>query len=188
MLEEDIFDLTPQEFFDTVGNDIDFWYLKSLALLASAEAVESICGRTPSEPKSEEKVAKWMDMHEVFRMLCGMALECMFKSLWLKQGGVLAKKGRYRSIPGTRDHDLGSLEGRISEKVDTGLDAEEKKLLARLSFFIVYGRYPINKSISTYPSSPCNDEPIRWCKWGSKDYRMLNELTDKLINLIENES
>lgn len=186
-MDEDIYDLTPQEFFDTVGNDIDSWYLKSLALLCSAEVVENSCGQTPSEPKSEETVAKWMGVHEVARMLWGMALECMFKALWLKHGGVLAKKGKYINIPGIKDHDLCSLEDKIAEKIDTGLNTEEKRLLARLSFFIIYGRYPIKKSTSMYPSSPCSNEPICWCRWIPEDNRTLNEVIDKLIHLIRNE-
>lgn len=183
-MDEHISDLTPQEFFDTSGNNLDLWYWKSLALLSSAEAVENSCGQIPSNPKDEEEVVEWMEVHGVSRMLRGMALECLLKALWLKHGGRLSDKGEYRSIPGTKDHDLCSLENKIAEKVDTGLNTEEKRLLARLSFFIVAGRYPIPKSISAYPSSPCSDEAIRWCRWIPEDDRTLNELIKKLNNLI----
>ena len=186
-MNEDISDLTPQEFFDTVGNNIDLWYWKSLALLSSAEAVENSCGQIPSDPKNEEEVYRWMELHGITRMLRGMAIECMFKALWLKHGGRLADKGKYKSIPGTKDHDLCSLEDKMAEKVHTGLNTEERRLLARLSFFIVYGRYPIRKSISAYPSSPCSDEPIRWCRWIAEDDRTLNEVIKKLNHLIRNE-
>ena len=187
ILKEDTYKFDPQEFFDKIGNNIDLWYWKSLALLSSAEAVEGSCGQTPSDPKNEEDVVEWMEIHGITRMLRGMALECMFKALWLKYGGRLAVKGKYQCIPGTKDHDLCSLEEKISEKIDTGLNSEERKLLARLSFFIIYGRYPIRKSISSYPSSPCSDEPIHWCRWIPEDDEILNGVIEKLINLITNE-
>ncbi len=111
-MDKDISNPTLQEFFDTVGNDVSSWCRKSLALLCSADAVENSCGQTPSDPKNEEEVVKWMEVHGVTRMLRGMAIECMFKALWLEHGGKLVDKGEYRGIPGTKNHDLCSLEAK----------------------------------------------------------------------------
>jgi hypothetical protein len=187
-LDKDISNLTPQEFFDTVGNDSSSWYRKSWALLCSADAVENSCGQMPRDPDNEEEVVKWAEVHGVARMLRGMALECMFKALWIEHGGSLVSKGKYKGIPGTKDHDLCSLEAKVAEKADTGLNTEEKRLLARLSFFIEFGRYPIRKSISAkYPSSPCSDKPIRWCLWTPEKDRLFNGIMEKLSRLFKNE-
>ncbi|MFC1694074.1 hypothetical protein ACFL1R_11260 [Candidatus Latescibacterota bacterium] len=39
-------------------------------------------------------------------MLHAMALECLFKALWLKEGGILADGGKYIKIPGINNHNL----------------------------------------------------------------------------------
>jgi len=96
-MDEDVFDLPPQERFDSISNDADLWAYKSFALFSSAKAVESSCGRAPREPNDVHVVYEWAEMHGVSRMLRGMAFECLFKALWLSYGGVLADKGKYRS-------------------------------------------------------------------------------------------
>jgi hypothetical protein len=186
-LDKDILDLTPQDMFDTIGNDVSSWCRKSLSLLCSADTIENSCGIIPSDPQNEEEVAKWVEVHGVVRMLRGMGVECMLKALWLEHGGSLVNKGIYRGIPGTKDHDLCSLEAKVAEKVDTGLNNEERSLLARLSFFIEYGRYPIRKSIfAKHPSFPRSNQPIRWCLWTPEKNRTFNEIIEKLRNLFRN--
>ena len=185
-MDEDIFDLPRQEHFDLLGNDYDLWTHKSFALFRSAKAIESACGRVPRDQKDVQEVLEWVEMHGVSRMLRGMAFECLFKALWLAYGGTLADKGKYLGIPGARDHDLCSLEGKVAERVDTGLNSKERRLLARLSFFIMYGRYPIRKSMSEqYPSTPDSDKPVYWCRWTPEDDRVLEEVTNKLQQLIK---
>ena len=185
-MDEDIFDLPRQEHFDSLGNDYDLWTHKSFALFRSAKAIESACGRVPRDQKDVQEVLEWVEMHGVSRMLRGMAFECLFKALWLAYGGTLADKGKYLGIPGARDHDLCSLEGKVAERVDTGLNSKERRLLARLSFFIMYGRYPIRKSMSEqYPSTPDSDKPVYWCRWTPEDDRVLEEVTNKLQQLIK---
>jgi len=184
-MADDILDLPPQRVFDLLGNDANLWTYSSLALFASAEAVEQSCGRTPRQPHDLKVVFEWMQMHGVSRMLRGMGFECLFKALWLASGGSLASKGKYRGIPGARDHDLCSLGRKVSELVDTRLDDEQRRVLARLSFFITHGRYPIRKSFSEQrPSAPDADGPTRWCRWTPKDERVLKQLEQTLLRLI----
>ncbi len=185
-MDEDVFDLPPQQRFDSLGNAVDLWTYKSYALFASAKAVESSCGRAPREPNDVNVVHEWMEMHGVSRMLRGVAFECLFKALWLAYGGTLAEKGKYRGIPGAKDHDLCSLERKVAELVDTGLNNEERRLLARLSFFIMYGRYPSRRSVSEeYPSAPDSDKPVYWCRWTPEDDRVLEGIENTLLRLIE---
>jgi hypothetical protein len=82
----------------------------------------------------------------VIIMLRAMAVECLLKALWLKSGGQLAKNGKYRGIPGTRDHDLASLADKVTERLSLNLSDSESDLLQRLSCNIAGGRYPIQKN------------------------------------------
>jgi hypothetical protein len=76
-------------------------------------------------------------------MLSGMAMECLLKAVWVKQGHNLVEDGKYVSIPGAGDHDLVQLAGAVG----LTLSDLEKDVLRRLSHFIEYGgRYPIPKN------------------------------------------
>ena len=83
------------------------------------------------------------------------------------------REGQYRGIPGAKDHDLCSLERKVAERVDTGLDNKAKALLARLSFFITYGRYPVMKSMSEKRPSVPIGERVLWCRWILEDRKAL---------------
>jgi hypothetical protein len=186
MTENSIFDLPRQEVFDILGNDVGLWTMRAKALFSSAKAVENRCGRVPKEPKGLSETLEWAEMHGVFRMLQGMAFECVLKTLWLKHGGLLVDKGKYRGIPGAKDHDLCELESKVAERVNTGLNSTEKMLLARLSFFITYGRYPVRKSVSgKHPSVPDDSKRALWCRWIPEDNKTLKVAKNKLFRLLE---
>ena len=181
-----IFDLPRQEVFDILGNDVGLWTRTAKALFSSAEAVEKNCGRVPKEPKRLLQTLEWAEIHGVFRMLQGMAFECTLKALWLKNGGALTNKGKYRGIPGAKNHDLCSLESKVAGRINTGLSDTEKMLLARLSFFITYGRYPIRKSVSDkHPSVPDGSERALWCRWIPEDNKTLKVAKNKLLRLLK---
>ena len=184
-MDYDIFDLPPQRLFDTLGNDAGMWSWKAECIMQAADVVEESCGPAPEHPTDEASVGRWIEMHGVVRMLWGMAFECFLKAIWLKYGGQLAWKGKYRGIPGAKDHDLCALEKKVSEKVKTRLNMEEKRLLARLSFFITYGRYPIRKSVShKHPTAAKNGKPVFWCKWETADGETLDRIYEKLSELL----
>ena len=148
--------------------------------------MENHCGCFPETPYDIEIVHRWGEMHGVARMLRGMAFECLFKALFLKYGGQLSTKGKYRGIPNTKDHDLCSLEREVSKLSQIELNTTERRMLARLSFFIVYGRYPIRRSFSEpYPESPDVDKSVYWCRWTPEDKIILYQLETKLRDLID---
>ena len=186
MDDDEYFDLSPQAQFNLSGNDVDQWLYKAIALFDSAKSLANSFCYSPEDPEDLHSVLKWIELHGVFRMLYGMAFECLFKTLWLVFGNTLVSNGKYRGIPETRDHDLCSLERKVFENVDSCLNDEERKILARLSFFITSGRYPIRKSVSErYPKAPEDDKPVYWCRWTIDDYELLKGIEDKLMGLIE---
>jgi hypothetical protein len=179
-MPDDIFDLPPQQLFDRIGNDCDFWLFRTDGLLSASETLNSSCGDPPKPP---DDPWHYMKIHMVVKMLRGMALECLLKAIWLKTGGRLTNKGKYRGILGTKDHDLYSLATKVSENIELGLTTQEKKILSRLSFAITYGRYPIQKSVTgRKPSTPKTDEMIKWNKWEiPKDDELFESIVGKLM-------
>ncbi len=193
-VEDDIFNLPPQEIFDKVGNDWHFWLSKTDALLSASELLNINCGNPPKltdEPRDRDYKKAWdyIKIHMVVRMLRGMAVECLLKAIWLKKGGTLAHKGNYRTIPGTKDHDLYLLATKVSESTALGLTVEEMKILSRLSYAITSGRYPIQKSVTgRKPSTPKMDGRIRWHKWEiPKDDEMFESIVGKLMSSFDGE-
>jgi len=119
-------------------------------------------------------------------MLRGMGFECLLKGLWVAGGGTLVTKGKYRGIPRAKDHDLCALEREVAEKVPTGLNDQERAVLARMSFFITYGRYPVRKSVSEpYPSAPNLSGPLHWCRWTPEEMACLESIKNKLFGLAD---
>jgi len=180
-MADDIFDLPPQQLFDRLGNDWDLWLSQTDALLSASEILNISCGNPPKPPDDPWDFIK---IHSVVKMLRGMAIECLLKAIWLKTGGTLTNnKGKYRTIPGTKDHDLYSLATKVSENTELGLTTEEMKILSRLSFAITSGRYPIQKSLTARPSTPNTDEIIKWNKWEiPKDDEQFESIVDKLMS------
>jgi hypothetical protein len=191
----DIFDLSPQALFDKHGNDWNSWLSRTDALLSASELLNTNCGNPPkpkSDPPSDrDYIEAWdyIKIHIVVKMLRGMTIECLLKAIWLKGGGILAHKGKYRTIPGTKDHDLYSLITKVSEKTELGLTNEEMKILSRLSFAITSGRYPIQKSVTgRNPSTPKMNEKIKWNKWAiPKDDKLFGSIVAKLMSFFEKE-
>lgn len=78
-------------------------------------------------------------------MLRGMAIECMLKALWVKQGNAIVRAGKYLGVHGAGQHDLPQLASATGFQID----AVETDLLRRLSHFIQYGgRYPVPRDAS----------------------------------------
>jgi hypothetical protein len=94
-----------------------------------------------------------------------MAIECLLKAAWISCVSPLIAEGRFRSIPGTQDHDLLSLVTALEEHLDIGLSKEELELLPVLSSAITSGRYPVRKNLNARPTKPNWLEKMRWCKW-----------------------
>jgi hypothetical protein len=82
----------------------------------------------------------------VILMLRSMAIECLLKGIYAKFCGRLSASGKYKGIPGTRDHDLVALAKTISQKRDLHLSPSELDFIDRLSKNLVRGRYPVHKT------------------------------------------
>ena len=85
-------------------------------------------------------------------MLQGMAVECLMKALWVKNGKELSDEGEFEKIPNTSDgHDLVLLAKANSFQLSEG----EEGLSVRLTHFIRYGgRYPAPKGWNKYIVGP----------------------------------
>jgi hypothetical protein len=123
-------------------------------------------------------------IHPAELMLDGMAIECLLKAAWVKQGHKLAKDGKYLGVPGAGDHDLVQLAGALKLK----LSALEKDTLGRLSHFIEYGgRYPVPKDADklqlTRAPTGGRAAATTWCT--QNDYVQLEAIVRRLDQLLD---
>jgi hypothetical protein len=183
----DLFDQSPQEIHEALGNDTEQWLLKADALHRSGEFLYERIGEPPTHDADLEDVCNWFSVHNVGRMLRGMALECLLKAMWLTRGEVLVKDGRFIGIPGAKGHDLYAMYVSACFGHRSALSQEEKKLLARLSFAIVSARYPISKSShGNYPSAPMLGNKMQWNKCEhQKDSSLFKSLWGKLSEILQ---
>lgn len=171
------------ERFHKAGNLPFPWWLVGRGLVYSAEvlygaAVVSI----PIDPNDPESTTVEMDEvanREFNRaqallgptlMLRAFGVEAMLKALYVDQGGVLAKNGKFIWPPG-KSHDLCALA--IAAKFD--LDANETELLRILEFWSTEGRYPIQTGVDRYDLAGPDAEPMSW-SWTDEnedEWRML---------------
>lgn len=152
-----------QELFELIGNDPAIWARRAEALLTSADVLDAQYSKVPKDDL--DAFWEFFKLHTVAMMLKGMAIECFLKSTWIARVSPLVIEGKFRSIPGTKDHDLLSLVTALKEHVNLDLSREELELLALLSHAITSGRYPITRSLSARPTKPDWVEPMKWCKW-----------------------
>lgn len=117
-----------------------------------------------------------LSFFRVVYMFRAMALECLFKGLWLKGGGILVQNGKLKNITGN-DHNLRSLANKVSKKIDLKISKEEKGLLDKLSRYIIAGRYPIPKKWQ-------NLKNIKFLGIPSDD-RLFEKLVNRLIKIFE---
>jgi len=154
---------TRQERFEITGNDPTAWAGRAEALLTSADVLNT---QHPDVPKDDpDAFWEFFKLHTVAMMLKGMAVECLLKAIWISHVSSLVTDGKFRSIPGTKDHDLLSLITALEEHINIGLSREELGLLPVLSFAITSGRYPVGKSLNARPTKPEWVERMKWCRW-----------------------
>jgi len=144
--------VSPQELFESSGNDPALWASRAEALLTSAHVLDAQYAEVPKDDL--DLFWKFFKLHTVAMMLKGMAIECLLKSIWIAHVSSLVVNGKFHSISGTRDHDLLSLVTAIGNHVDLSLLEEEMELLAVLSFAITSGRYPVEKGFNARPTAP----------------------------------
>src|SRR5262245_22288958 len=122
------------------GNSPETWRSCADDLLAAALVLRQ--RRHSTDPCAVPMHQPWR-LHPIELMLSGLAVECLFKALWVKRGNRLTSERKYVGIPGAGDHDLVQL----AVVVHFTLSDFEKDVLTRLSHFIEYGgRYPIPRN------------------------------------------
>ena len=128
------------EIHSRAGNMPETWRSCAGDLLAAAAVLRE---NRESVTRGPEPAPDAWRTHPSELMLSGMAIECLLKALWVKQGHNLVGDGKYVSITGAGDHDLVQLAGVL----ELTLSDLEKDVLRRLSHFIEYGgRYPVPKN------------------------------------------
>lgn len=133
--------LLAKQHFEQAGNSADAWQSVSNDLLFAAqvllERVRAADALAPNQLSVENG-----HLFPVRLMLTGMALECLLKALWVKQGNQFVEAGAFKSVARAGPHDL----VQIAQAVALNPNSFEIDLLRRLSYFIEYGgRYPIPK-------------------------------------------
>jgi len=162
------------ELHTRAGNLPEAWRSCAEDLLAAAAVLRERRESPPPLAMGDLVGSEWR-IHPAELMLKGMAVECLFKALWVKRGHSLVIDGKYVSVPGAGDHDLVQLAGVLQ----LTLSDFEKDLLRRLSHFIEYGgRYPV----------PKNAEKLRATAttWSSpSDGRLFDALLLRLGSVLE---
>jgi hypothetical protein len=146
--------------FDATANGPGAWLFSAEALFAAAKIIK----KDAAEQRGEGLLASGLMLvpYPVYAMLLGYAIECTLKGIWVKNGHVLAKAGRFVGVPKVGDHQLAQLAIAIGVK----LSAKEKDVLQRLSEFVLFaGRYPIPKKWE-------KSRPVRVSGQKSSDGRM----------------
>lgn len=130
--------------YHKVGNSHIAWKLSAQDLLISSEFLFQQY-KTIDPSNVSDHIKPEGRVLEVLKMLRGMALECLFKAIYLKNGGRLVKDGKYRKIPDTNDHDLVLIAENVLEPAGFAITENQNEILKKLSSSIVGGRYPIHR-------------------------------------------
>lgn len=133
--------------FEWAGNSYDAWRAVADNLLfASVVLAEKIESPPPENNDGPARLSTHARLFNIDLMLRAMALECLLKAVWVKQGNQIVKHGKFSKVVGAGGHDLAGLAravGMPAEKADIDI-------LSRLTHFIEYaGRYPIPKRSET---------------------------------------
>jgi hypothetical protein len=140
-------DIIKNVLFNKVGNNPTMWKYYSENLSNASKHLNKqysdIDFKNPVDNDSLSSIGELTSLSKIVNMLRAMAIECLFKALWLKCGEKLAINGEFKKIPDTRNHNLVSIEKEISKKIDLNISENENDLLKELSYYNSHGRYPI---------------------------------------------
>jgi hypothetical protein len=137
--------------FETGGNLPSSWFGSAFDLLTAADILDHFAGDIRGEireAKMTRRRFERMSVVKVSHMLRAMATECLLKALWLKNGGMLTKDGRYVGMLKKNEHRLHELAKAVSRKGQIVFTKRELELLEQVSYWITSGRYPIQREFS----------------------------------------
>lgn len=179
--------------FETGGNLPGCWFGSAFDLLTAADVLDRFKGDLRGEilkamrsgRHNELKMTRprWerMSVDKVSHMLRAMATECLLKALWLKHGGTLAEDGRYVGVLKKKEHRLHELAKAVSQKGHIVFTKRELELLEQVSYWIISGRYPIQREYShLVPFSRPDGTLAPHQFWRGDPVEELRELTAKL--------
>ncbi|MBN1294945.1 MAG: hypothetical protein JXB48_24125 [Candidatus Latescibacteria bacterium] len=181
-----------REMYNRIGNLPVAWYNCFDRLLTASELLFNQIFKINDEGSINDSALKprELEVFSVVKMLRAMALEDLFKALWLKSGEELVNDGEYKKIPNTNDHNLIFIADKVSEKIDCEINAPERDLLKRLSLSITGGRYPIqsswvNSKIQKYFGGGFGPPGV----WHfPKDEKLFDTLVERLKKIFEENS
>ena len=100
-------------------------------------------------------------------MLLAFGVECLIKAIWVKQGNILARDGKYVPMCKTERHDL----VRLCGVAGIALNPTEREALGRISRIAhSIGRYPVSRSA----------EDRSQYTWGTNDDQIIEALIARL--------
>ncbi len=133
---------TLKETFDYALNRPRAWRDTARNLLRAAEIIARACDLGFSQELTDANVARAEHTARLLGpllLLRASAVECILKAHYVRNGGVLAKEGRYVGPRRLKGHDLREL-ARASKQT---LSSDEAVVVAALSDWITRGRYPL---------------------------------------------
>jgi hypothetical protein len=122
-----------------VGNNAGSWRQRAEELWSSGSALSNLFDEAISYDPPDPIEA--LDYPDAAGMLRAMALECFLKARAVDRGMVLARGGRFRPVPGIRQHDLVALAGAVGFEMSD----LERAVMKRVARWITAGRYPIQQ-------------------------------------------
>jgi hypothetical protein len=137
--------------FEAGGNLPGSWFGRAFDLLTSADVLDRFSGDLQDEileAKMTQHRFERMSVVKVSHMLRAMATECLLKALWLKNGGMLAKDGRYVGMLKKKEHRLQELAKAVSRRGQIIFTLRELELLEQVSYWITSSRYPIQREFT----------------------------------------
>jgi hypothetical protein len=130
------------EDYEKTGNDHSAWDRTFKILMASSCILEKEYNKALKQMHKQTSgiVLLGFELLPVRLMLKGMATECWFKTIYLKQGKKLVENNRISQPKKFQNHNL----IRMAEQIDLTLDKNERDALDILSQAIKYfGRFPV---------------------------------------------
>lgn len=185
--DDDEDEATMQEQYDMMANATSEWLNKAAALFTAGDVLFKLYESTRPGAKARRKT-KERFFHDlcVIKMLRGMGIECLLKAVWVDQGEVMGKSGKFVKSLNANSHDLYAIARVVCEKSDIRLSDEEGHMLARLAFTIEMGRYPVSTSFNKFPSKP-GIQPTYFYAWQPKDESLFQAFVTKLTEkIVEN--
>ena len=171
--------------FERAGNSADAWasVAENLCFAAQVLLEKSDEAETLAPDQEVTQLSNRARLGAIELMLKGMAMECLLKALWVKQGNLFVQAGDFEPVFGAGAHDLRQL----AQAVSISTTPHESDLLGRLSHFIEYGgRYPIPKKSMKlgFISSPSGGKasPMTWTT--PTDNVLFEGLVSKITELL----